>query len=171
MAIFLYNMKRAAWLKPTKITNNWIIESLNSEYKLNLRVGILQIGSSVIRVERLEEKRNYIDVPQGVIKMSFSIKIEGKKEKISIHLYPDTTDNNKIKVKLDEENQEKFNKLKDKSSLGKNCLLGGKSVIKAIEDKEFTKPCKPKALSTFVEQASISNIFGSLRSKLSKLIK
>ncbi len=60
--------------------------------------------------------------------MSFTTEIKGKAEKIIIHLYPDKTDNKKIKVKLDQENQKKFDKLKNKSSLGKNCLLGGKNV-------------------------------------------
>ncbi|OAM05718.1 MAG: hypothetical protein TV41_07795 [Wolbachia endosymbiont of Dactylopius coccus] len=52
---------------------------------------------------------------------------------------PSKKDGNKIKIEIDEENKAKFNKLKDKSSLGENCLLGGKNVLKAIEDKGFEK--------------------------------
>ncbi|XGA08705.1 MAG: hypothetical protein U0X86_001007 [Wolbachia endosymbiont of Xenopsylla cheopis] len=136
---FYIKYEKNSVVELTKVINNKIIEDLNSEYKLNLKVGILQIGSSVIRVEKLGEQRNYTDIPQGIIKMSFTAEVEDKKEKISILLYSDKDDNGKIKVELDEENQEKFDRLKNKSSFGKNCFLGGKSVIKAIQDKEFTK--------------------------------
>ncbi|XGA08438.1 MAG: hypothetical protein U0X86_000674 [Wolbachia endosymbiont of Xenopsylla cheopis] len=159
-----------------KVINNKIIEDLNSEYKLNLKVGILQIGSSVIRVEKLGEQRNYTDVPQGVIKMSFTAEVEGKKEKISILLHPDEEDSSKIKVELNEENQEKFDKLKDKSSLGKNCCLGGKSVIEAIQDKEFTKhesykPTIPAITPTLLEQISVSNVFSNLKDQCTQFQK
>ncbi|WP_339045518.1 hypothetical protein [Candidatus Mesenet endosymbiont of Agriotes lineatus] len=127
----------------------------------------MQIGESIVRVEKLGEQRNYTDVPQGKIKMSFTIKGEGKEEKISILLYPDKEDSSKIKVELDAENQKKFDKLKDKSSFGKNCFLGEKSVIQAILDKEFTKheSYKPSTLPTLLEQASISNVFSNLNDK------
>ncbi|XGA08528.1 MAG: hypothetical protein U0X86_000774 [Wolbachia endosymbiont of Xenopsylla cheopis] len=173
---FYMKYEKSNIVKLTKVTNNKIIEDLNSEYKLNLKVGILQIGSSVIRVERLGEKRNYTDVPQGIIKMSFTIKIADRTEKISILLYSDKDDNGKIKVELDEENQKKFDKLKDKSSLGKNCFLGGKSVIKAIQDKESTKhesykPATPASTPTLLEQASVSNVFDNVKGQFMQFQK
>ncbi|UPA54741.1 hypothetical protein MWH06_05530 [Wolbachia pipientis] len=59
--------------------------------------------------------------------------------KISIHLCPSGKGSNIIEVKLDGESQEKFDKLKDQSSLGESCLLGGKSVLQAIKDKGFER--------------------------------
>lgn len=108
----------------SKVNENFIIES-----------SILQIGESIIRVESIGRKRNYTDVLGGGIEMSFTTEVG----KISIHLYPSDEGSNIIKVSLDEENQEKFDKLKDQSSLGESCLLGGKSVLQAIKDKGFER--------------------------------
>ncbi|MBC6686382.1 hypothetical protein H9I48_03995 [Wolbachia pipientis] len=102
---------------------------------LNLRVGILQIGKSIVRVESYNGKRNYLDVlKQGVI-LSF----DSEARKISIHLNP-KKNSNKIEVKLDESSEEVFEKLKKSGlSLGENCLLGGKSVLEAIRDGNFER--------------------------------
>lgn len=64
--------------------------------------------------------------------MSFTTEVG----EISIYLSPSKKDGNKIKVEIDEENKAKFNKLKDKSSLGENCLLEGESVAEVI-GKDF----------------------------------
>ncbi|BET30005.1 MULTISPECIES: hypothetical protein [Wolbachia] len=106
----------------SKVNENFSIES-----------SILQIGESIVRVENIGGKRNYTDVLGDSIEMSFTTEVG----EISIHLYP--SDSNIIKVKLDGENQEKFNKLKDKSSLGESCFLGGKSVLQAVNDKGFER--------------------------------
>lgn len=106
----------------SKVNENFSIES-----------SILQIGESIIRVESIGKKRNYTDVLGDSIEMSFTTEVG----EISIHLCPG--DSNIIKVKLDGENQEKFDKLKDKSSLGKSCFLGGKSVLQAVNDKGFER--------------------------------
>ncbi|XGA08098.1 MAG: hypothetical protein U0X86_000262 [Wolbachia endosymbiont of Xenopsylla cheopis] len=108
--------------------------------------------------------------------MSFTAEVEDKKEKISILLYSDKDDNGKIKVELDEENQEKFDRLKNKSSFGKNCFLGGKSVIQAIQDKEFTKhesykPTIPAITPTLLEQISVSNVFSNLKDQCTQFQK
>ncbi len=106
----------------SKVNENFSIES-----------SILQIGESIIRVESIGKKRNYTDVLGDSIEMSFTTEVG----EISIHLCPG--DSNIIKVKLDGENQEKFDKIKDKSSLGKSCFLGGKSVLQAVNDKGFER--------------------------------
>nr|WP_253307354.1 hypothetical protein [Rickettsia endosymbiont of Ceutorhynchus assimilis] len=106
----------------SKVNENFSIES-----------SILQTGESIIRVESIGKKRNYTDVLGDSIEMSFTTEVG----EISIHLCPG--DSNIIKVKLDGENQEKFDKLKDKSSLGKSCFLGGKSVLQAVNDKGFER--------------------------------
>lgn len=102
---------------------------------LNLRVGILQIGKSIVRVESYNGKRNYLDVlKQGVI-LSF----DSEAGKISIHLNP-KKNSNEIEVKLDESSEEVFEKLKKSGlSLGENYLLGGKSVLEAIRDRNFER--------------------------------
>ncbi len=108
----------------SKVNENFSIES-----------SILQIGESIVRVENVGGKRNYTDVLGSGIEMSFTTEVG----EVSIHLSPSDKDSNIIKVKLDGENQEKFNKLKDKSSLGESCFLGGKSVLQAVNDKGFER--------------------------------
>ncbi|WP_339048302.1 hypothetical protein [Candidatus Mesenet endosymbiont of Phosphuga atrata] len=117
-----YKYEENSIIELTRIVNNSIVEDLN------LKVSILQIGESIIRVEKVGEKRSYMNVPKGRFKMSFTTEVG----KISIYLCPDENNSSRIKVELDEENQEKFSRLKDKSSLGKNCLLGGKNVFYII---------------------------------------
>lgn len=102
---------------------------------LNLRVGILQIGKSIVRAESYNGKRNYLDVlKQGII-LSF----DSEAGKISIHLNP-KKDSNEIEVKLDKESEARLNKLENKrENLGESCLLGGKSVWEAIRDRNFER--------------------------------
>ncbi|QMV46241.1 hypothetical protein HC358_04220 [Wolbachia pipientis] len=109
-------------IEPAKVLNH------EKAKKLNLKVGILQIGESIVRVESIDGKRNYKDILKGSIKMSFTTEVG----EISIYLSPSKKDVNKIKIEIDEENKAKFNKLKDKSSLGKNCLLEGENVSEVI---------------------------------------
>ncbi|MFP3026575.1 MAG: hypothetical protein ACEY3L_10160, partial [Wolbachia sp.] len=100
---------------------------------LNLRVGILQIGKSIVRVESNNEKRNYLDICKQGVTLSF----DSEAGKISIHLNP-KENSNEIEVKIDKESEARLNELEDKGkSLGENCLLGGKSVLEAIRDGNF----------------------------------
>lgn len=102
---------------------------------LNLRVGILQIGKSIVRVESNNEKRNYLDICKQGVTLSF----DSEAGKISIHLNP-KENSNKIEVEIDKESEARLNKLEDKGkSLGEGCLLGRKSVWKAIQDKNFER--------------------------------
>ncbi|WP_375316507.1 hypothetical protein [Wolbachia endosymbiont (group A) of Colletes cunicularius] len=57
---------------------------------LNLRVGILQIGKSIVRVESYNGKRNYLDVLKQGVTLSF----DSEAEKISIHLNPKSLSSN-----------------------------------------------------------------------------
>lgn len=132
-------------IEPVKIFNK--AEALKDK-ALNLKVGILQIGESIVRVESIDGKRNYKDILKGSIKMSFTTEVG----EISIYLNPSKKDGNKIKVEIDEENKAKFNKLKDKSSLGKNCLLEGENVSEVIS-KNFK-------MSDSVSTESIETIKG-----------
>lgn len=104
----------------------------NEEAKgLNLNIGVLQVGKSIIRVENIGGSRNYTGVSGDSIRMSFTTEVG----EISIHLCPSEKDSNKIEVRLVDE--VRFNKLENKSSLGQRCLLGGKSVLTAIENGYF----------------------------------
>ncbi|WP_265030342.1 hypothetical protein [Wolbachia endosymbiont (group B) of Athalia cordata] len=100
---------------------------------LNLNIGIVQVGKSIIRVENIEGRRNYTDISGDIIEMSFTTEVG----EISIYLCPNEKDSNKIEVRLVDE--VRFNKLENKSSLGLNCLLGGKSVLTAIENGYFER--------------------------------
>ncbi|MDM8334803.1 hypothetical protein [Wolbachia pipientis] len=66
-------------IEPAKILNNEKAEGLN------LRVGILQIGESIVRVETVHGKRNYTDILKGSIEISFTTEVG----KISIYLSSD----------------------------------------------------------------------------------
>ncbi|WP_438456524.1 coiled-coil domain-containing protein [Wolbachia endosymbiont of Kerria lacca] len=99
----------------------------------NLNIGIVQVGKSIIRVENIEGRRNYTDISGDIIEMSFTTEVG----EISIHLCPNEKDSNKIEVRLVDE--VRFNKLENKSSLGQSCLLGGKSVLTAIENGYFER--------------------------------
>ncbi|WP_353276412.1 coiled-coil domain-containing protein [Wolbachia endosymbiont (group B) of Villa cingulata] len=100
---------------------------------LNLNIGILQVGNSIIRVENIGGRRNYTEFSGDIIEMSFTTEVG----EISIHLCPNEKDSNKIEVRLVDE--VRFNKLENKSSLGQSCLLGGKSVLTAIENGYFER--------------------------------
>lgn len=100
---------------------------------LNLNIGIVQVRKSIIRIENIEGRRNYTDISGDIIEMSFTTEVG----EISIHLCPNEKDSNKIEVRLVDE--VRFNKLENKSSLGQNCLLGGKSVLTAIEYGYFER--------------------------------
>ncbi|MCA4774203.1 hypothetical protein [Wolbachia endosymbiont of Mansonella perstans] len=142
-----------------KVTNDLKIEELNFKYY------VFRIGESIVRFEEdKDEKRNYTDVLQGGIEMSFTTKAG----KISIHLYPSSTEtkdgkteNKGIKVEIDEENKIRFFQLEDeeKKNLGKNYLLEGKSVAdviaKSLEKNGDVPTSSAKALSnpiTYMEQ-------------------
>lgn len=118
-------------IEPVKILNN------EKAKELKLKVGILQMGESIVRVEGTKDgKRNYKDILKDSIEMSFTTEAG----EISIYLHPSEKDSNKIEVEIDEESEARLNKLKaEKKSLGENCLLGGKSVLEAIEAKGFKK--------------------------------
>ncbi|BET35110.1 MULTISPECIES: coiled-coil domain-containing protein [Wolbachia] len=100
---------------------------------LNLNIGILQVGNSIIRIENIGGRRNYTEFSGDIIEMSFTTEVG----EISIHLCPSEKDSNKIEVRLVDE--VRFNKLENKSSLGQSCLLGGKSVLTAIENGYFER--------------------------------
>ncbi|WP_265045185.1 MULTISPECIES: hypothetical protein [unclassified Wolbachia] len=112
-----------------KVINSKVNENFNIES------GILQIGESIIRVENVGGKRNYTDVLEGSVEMSFTTEVG----KISIYLSSRDEGSNRIKVELDEKSQGKFDKLKDQLSLGESCFLGGKSVLQAVKDGGFER--------------------------------
>ncbi|WP_374698750.1 ankyrin repeat domain-containing protein [Wolbachia endosymbiont (group B) of Limnophora tigrina] len=153
-------------IEPAKILNH------EKAKELNLKVGILQIGESIVKVEKdAEGKRNYKDILKGSIKMSFTTEVG----EISIYLSPSKKDGNKIEVEIDDESEARLNKLKaEKKSLGENCLLGGESVLEAIEAKGFKKngnvPTEPTEITkdvpfTDFTQACSQQINTSVKSR------
>ncbi|MDR3131864.1 MAG: hypothetical protein LBU02_02090 [Rickettsiales bacterium] len=112
-------------VEPAQITNNQEIKDPE------LRVCILQIGESAVKIEKVEgEKRNYADI-SGSIEMSFVTRAG----KIGICLHCSEENSNEIKVEFaDEESKARFDELEneEKKSLGPNCFLGGKVVAEVI---------------------------------------
>lgn len=116
-------------VKPAKILDNQKIKDKE------IGVCLLQIGDSIVKVERVEGKRNYTDILGDKIEMFFATKAG----EISICLNPSDDGSNKIKIEVSESDRKRLNKLKDKEEIGENCLLGGLSVNKAIEQGFFVK--------------------------------
>ncbi|WP_353285939.1 hypothetical protein [Wolbachia endosymbiont (group A) of Rhorus exstirpatorius] len=127
--LVLFRWPQNSIVEVAKVMNSKVNENFSIESS------ILQIGESIIRVESVGRKRNYTNVLGSGIEMYFTSEVG----KISIHLCPSNEDSNIIEVKLDGESQEKFDKLKDQSSLGESCLLGGKNVLQAIKNKGFER--------------------------------
>lgn len=160
-------------IEPMKIFNK--AEALKDkalkDKALNLKVGILQIGESIVRVKGTKDgKRNYTDILEGSIKMSFITEVG----EISIYLSPSKKDGNKIEVEIDDESEARLNKLKaEKKSLGENCLLGEKSVLEAIEDKKVLR----KMVMYLQSQSRLLRVFHVLmlrklvRNKLTQALK
>ncbi len=126
---FYIKYSQDSTVEAAKVINNPKVKDLS------FRHHIFHIGESIVRVENVGGKRNYTDVLGGGIEMSFITEVG----KISIHLCPSAEYSNIIEVKLDGESQEKFDKLKGQSSLGENCLLGGKSILQAVKDGNFER--------------------------------
>ncbi|WP_375603736.1 hypothetical protein NOX90_04630 [Wolbachia endosymbiont of Anurida maritima] len=114
-----------------------VIKILNDEKAkdLNLRVGILKIGESTVRVESIGEKRNYTDLADNSdIALTFNTS-EGELE---VRLYPDMRNKDLIRVEV--RSAEAIKNCNEE--IGKNCLLGSLSVNEAIEQGYFKKPGK-----------------------------
>nr|WP_253309791.1 hypothetical protein [Rickettsia endosymbiont of Ceutorhynchus assimilis] len=82
--------------------------------------------------------------------MSFTTEVG----KISIHLRSSDKDNNKIEVKISDDDKKKLDQLKDKEEIGENCLLGGYSVHDAIKRGYFEKH---ETLRQSSEKITLSN--------------
>ncbi|QOD38714.1 hypothetical protein [Candidatus Wolbachia massiliensis] len=112
-----------------------ILNNKNNE-DLKIKVGVLQIGKSVVKVENAGGIRNYTDLTDDSdIVLTFHTSLG----KLEVRLYPDTQNRDLIKVEV--RDQDMLEKLKDrKEKIGKNCLLGGLPVSEAIDQKGFFKP-------------------------------
>ncbi|XGA08625.1 MAG: hypothetical protein U0X86_000888 [Wolbachia endosymbiont of Xenopsylla cheopis] len=110
-----------------KITDSKIIRDLG------IKESILKIDDNIVKIKEIEGKRNYVSVIGEGVTISFPTKVGI----IKIHLYPNETDSNKVKVKLDKKSQNKNDKLQDKNIINTSFFLGGKKVLKAIKDGSF----------------------------------
>ncbi|XGA08170.1 MAG: hypothetical protein U0X86_000350 [Wolbachia endosymbiont of Xenopsylla cheopis] len=110
-----------------KITDSKIIRDLG------IKESILKIDDNIVKIKEIEGKRNYVSVIGEGVTISFPTKVGI----IKIHLYPNETDSNKVKVKLDKKSQNKIDKLQDKNIINTSFFLGGKNVLKAIKDGSF----------------------------------
>ncbi|KAF5269441.1 hypothetical protein FQR65_LT12766 [Abscondita terminalis] len=152
-------------IEPVKIFNK--AEALKDK-ALNLKVSILQIGESIVRVEDIEDgKRNYTDVLKSSIEMSFTTEVG----KINIYLSPSKEGGNKIEVEIDEKNKAKFNKLKDKSSLGKDCLLEGENVSEVISKNFKMSDSVSTELTETTKDVPFTDLRNPVCSKLTQALK
>lgn len=129
-------------VNPARITNN-----------PELKFYVLQIGKSIVTVESVEGKRNYTDVLESSIKMTFTTEVG----EINIRLSPGDENSNKIRVEISDEDRKKLDQLKNKEEIGKDCLLGGCSVYDAIKQGYFERHRKPHRPSEKAEKVVKGN--------------
>ncbi|WP_143689841.1 hypothetical protein [Wolbachia endosymbiont of Nilaparvata lugens] len=122
-------------VEPAKITSN-----------PELKFYVLQIGKSIVTVKSVEGKRNYTDILESSIKMTFTTEVG----EVNIQLSPSDKNSNKIRVEISDEDRKNFDQLKNKKEIGEDCLLGGYSVYDAIKQGYFEKH---KKLCQFSENA------------------
>lgn len=141
---FYVKYSQDSTVEVAKVINNPKVKDLS------FRHHIFHVGKSIVRVENVGGKRNYTDVLEGGIEMSFTTEIG----KISIHLRSSDKDNNTIEVKISDDDKKKLDQLKDKEEIGENCLLGGYSVHDAIKRGYFEKH---ETLRQSSEKITLSN--------------
>lgn len=126
--IFLYvNYPQNCVIQPAEVMNKCEVE------KLGLRIFVLGVGSSVARIEKIGEVRNYTDLADGSnVVLTFHTSLG----ELEVRLYPDMQGLIKVEVK----DQDKWKKLKNcEEEVGKNCLLGGLPVIQTIDQGAFAR--------------------------------
>ncbi|MCM1002145.1 hypothetical protein [Wolbachia pipientis] len=126
---FYIRYPQTSIIEPVKIiANQEIIDR-------GLRVHILKIGKSTVKIDNRGEKRNYVDLTEGSdVVLTFYTSLG----ELEVRLYPHETDKNLIRVEVSDEDLlediESYNE-----EIGQNCLLGGLSVIEAINRGFFVR--------------------------------
>ncbi len=126
---FYIRYPQTSIIEPVKIiANQEIIDR-------GLRVHILKIGKSTVKIDNRGEKRNYVDLTEGSdVVLTFYTSLG----ELEVRLYPHETDKNLIRVEVNDEDLlediESYNE-----EIGQNCLLGGLSVIEAINRGVFVR--------------------------------
>jgi ankyrin repeat protein len=130
---------------------------------IEFRSNAVKIGKSKVEVETENSVRNYtnINISDGSnIVLTFPTNLG----KLEVRLYPDTQNEGRIKVEINNKDRKKFDHLEDKEEIGKNCLLGGLSIYKAIEQGYFER-------SVSFQSSEIINLSGKVVEEAKKIVK
>lgn len=123
-----------------------VVNSAKITSNPELKFYVLQIGKSIVTVKSVEGKRNYTDILESSIKMTFTTEVG----EVNIQLSPSEKNSNNIRVEISDKDRKNFDQLKNKKEIGEDCLLGGYSVYDAIKQGYFEKH---KKLCQFSENA------------------
>ncbi|WP_353286515.1 hypothetical protein [Wolbachia endosymbiont (group A) of Crataerina pallida] len=95
---------------------------------------IVKIGKSEVEIKTEDGKRNYIDLTEGSgIVLTFYTSLG----ELEVRLYPD--ENNKKLIRVEVSDEDLFEEIASHEEIGQNCLLGGLSVIEAIDQGVFAR--------------------------------
>ncbi len=95
---------------------------------------IVKIGNSEVEIKTEDGKRNYTDLTEGSgIVLTFYTSLG----ELEVRLYPD--ENNKKLIRVEVSDEDLFEEIASHEEIGQNCLLGGLSVIEAIDQGVFAR--------------------------------
>lgn len=134
--------------------------------EIECRRDIIKIGKSEVEIITQGRIRNYTDLAED---SDIVLTFYTSQGELEVRLYPD--EQNKEQIKVEIKDQGLLESLKNcKEELGRNCLLGGLSVNKAIEQGYFFRSGK---LSQPSETLSVNSSLGdvSLSSPIQEIIQ
>ncbi|WP_265017546.1 ankyrin repeat domain-containing protein [Wolbachia endosymbiont (group A) of Epistrophe grossularia] len=95
---------------------------------------IVRIGNSEVEIKTEDGIRNYTDLTEG---SSIVLTFYTSLGELKVELYPDKENKNLIRVEVND--KDLFEEISDNEEIGQNCLLGGLSVIEAIDQGVFAR--------------------------------
>ncbi|WP_143688956.1 ankyrin repeat domain-containing protein [Wolbachia endosymbiont of Laodelphax striatellus] len=97
---------------------------------------IVKIGNSEVEIKTEDGIRNYTDLTEGSdIVLTFYTSLG----ELKVRLYPHETNKNWIKVEVSDKDKLLLEEIESYEETGQNCLLGGLSVIEAIDRGVFAR--------------------------------
>ncbi|BAA89657.1 gp32 [Wolbachia sp. wKue] len=95
---------------------------------------IVKIGNSEVEIKTEDGIRNYTDLTEG---SSIVLTFYTSLGELEVRLYPD--ENNKKLIRVEVSDEDLFEEIASHEEIGQNCLLGGLSVIEAIDQGVFAR--------------------------------
>ncbi len=102
--------------------------------EVNCGRNIVKIGKSEVEIKTENGIRNYTDLTEG---SSIVLTFYTSLGELEVRLYPD--ENNKKLIRVEVSDEDLFEEIASHEEIGQNCLLGGLSVIEAIDRGVFAR--------------------------------